>query len=170
MMFLFLYLLWLHDIINALKAWNHNKNFCPDLDKNSLDVIGHTHTNRLCLSPIRHSGELCGPAYGASQSVHSPTFSLHRNVLQHSKSSLTDLQHSHRPVSSIYLLYEEELTLSKPESGISLWAGMKFLHCAISPAAFYPTCRINTGWGKYLKYICRGLIERRIQLTLIRQR
>ena len=53
----------------AIAAWNYNKNFHQDWGKNSLDVIGHTHTSGLCLSPIRHSGGVCGPSCGASQSV-----------------------------------------------------------------------------------------------------
>lgn len=42
--------------------------------KNSLHVIGHTHTSALCLSPNRHSGGVCGPSCGASQSVHCTAF------------------------------------------------------------------------------------------------
>lgn len=54
---------------------NYNKNFHQDRGKNSLDVIGHTHTSAgPCLSPIRLSGGVCGPSRGASQSV---LFSLH---------------------------------------------------------------------------------------------
>lgn len=127
---------WLFEIINADKTWNQDKNLYPDWDKNSLYVIGHMHTNGLCLSPIRHRGELCGPSHGASQSEQSPTFSLLLNLLQHGKSSLTDLQHYHTPVNSIYLLYEEELTLGRTENGLSLWVELTLLYCAtLGPVA-----------------------------------
>lgn len=114
-------------INSVYNAWNHRKNFHQDWGKNSLDVIGHTHTRGLCLSPVRHCGGVCGPSCGASQSVHSPLFSfffsllfsppfssLHRNAVQHGKSYLSQqLQRSHRPVKPIYLLREDELTLKQ---------------------------------------------------------
>lgn len=90
--FQFFHLFGLFEAISAHNAWNYNKNFHQDWGKNSLDVIGHTHTSGLCLSPIRHSGGVCGPSCGASQSVctHKSCFFHHgRNVLQHGKSYLS---------------------------------------------------------------------------------
>lgn len=115
-------------------AWNYNKNFHQDRGKNSLDVIGHTHTSGLCLSPIRHSGGVCGPSCGASQSVlHSPAFfTTSKCAPAWQIISLTELQHSHRPVRPIYLLCEEELTLEETRQWVFT---LKLLYCATWAAA-----------------------------------
>lgn len=99
---------------------DYNKKFHQNRGKNSLDVIGHTHTSGLCLSPIRHSGGVCGPGCGASQSVCTGlffSFFFFFTTLKCAPAlqiiSLAEQQHSHRPGSPIYLLYEEELTLKE---------------------------------------------------------
>lgn len=109
----------------AYNAWNYNKNFHQDCGKNSLDVIGHTHTSGLCLSPIRHSRGACGPSCGASQSVHSPPlfFTASKCAPATQIISLTKPQHSHRPVRPIYLLLRRRAdTWGNQESGFSLWS------------------------------------------------
>ena len=135
MSFQFFHLFRLLEAIAAHNAWNYNKNFHRDWGKNSLDVIGHTHTSGLCLSPIRHSGGVCGPSCGASQSV--CTVLLFSTTSKRAPAwqiiSLTGLQHSHRPVSPIYLLCEEELTLEETRKwGFSLWS---YCNCATWAAA-----------------------------------
>ena len=135
MSFQFFHLFGLLEAIAAHNAWNYNKNFHRDWGKNSLDVIGHTHTSGLCLSPIRHSGGVCGPSCGASQSV--CTVLLFSTTSKCAPAwqiiSLTGLQHSHRPVSPIYLLCKEELTLEETRKwGFSLWS---YCNCATWAAA-----------------------------------
>lgn len=91
--------------------------------KNSLDVIGHTHTSRPCLSAIRHSGGVCGPSCGASQSVNSPFFSLHRNVLQHGKSSPSQGSNTPTGLSGPFIqLQKKGWQLKKPESWFVHWS------------------------------------------------
>lgn len=102
--------------------------------KNSLDVIGHTHTSRPCLSAIRHSGGVCGPSCGASQSVNSPFFfTAQKCAPAWQIISLTGLQHSHRPVRPIYSAPQEELTVKETRK---LVCALELLHCATPPAAW----------------------------------
>lgn len=74
MIFQFFHLFWLCGGHTMLKITN----FHQDWDKNSLFVIGHTHTNRTV--PFTHQAQrrsFCGPSCGASQSVRRPCFFSH---------------------------------------------------------------------------------------------
>ena len=116
-------------------------NFHQDWGKNSLYVIGHTHTSRLCLSPIRHSGGVCGPSCGASQSVLQPYFFHNIEMLLQAWQiiSLTGLQHSHRPVRPIYLLCEQ-----RADTGGNQKVFFFFL-CGESAPCNMSSCRGGTG-------------------------
>lgn len=147
--FQFFHLFGLFEAIAAYNAWNYNKSFHQDWGKNSLDVIGHTHTSGLCLSPIRHSGGVCGPSRGASQSVHSPAFfTTSKCAPAWQIISLAELQHSHRPVRPIYLLYEEELTLEETRK----WDFLKnFLHSGVAVLCNMSSCQGGAEEGKSVR-------------------
>lgn len=78
---------------SACSAWNYNKNLHQVWGKNSLDVIGQHIPTDCAFHPSGTAEEFVGQAVGPVSLCTVPFFSppsslsLHRNVLQHGKSS-----------------------------------------------------------------------------------
>lgn len=127
MIFQLFHLFRLLEALAAHNAWNYNKNFHQDRGKNSLDVIGHTYQRTV---PFTHQAQwrsLRAKLWGQSVCEQSWLFSLHRNMLQHGKSYLSQSYNTPTGLSGPFIYStKKSWHLRKPESGFSLWS-----HCTV---------------------------------------